>query len=129
MRIYISGPMTGLPDYNRAAFNAAASALRGQGYDVENPAENPPPPCNCLYGRQDHSPICVLHNEERMWEYYMELAYKQVDKSDAIGLLPGWEISKGAGLEASRAVKANKKTYLIHPTTFILSEVNLTEPF
>jgi hypothetical protein len=38
-KIYLSGPMTGLPDLNFPAFNAAASALRAKGLNVINPAE------------------------------------------------------------------------------------------
>ena len=38
-RIYIAGPMTGLPALNFPAFHAAASALRALGHQVVNPAE------------------------------------------------------------------------------------------
>lgn len=31
LKIYIAGPMTGYPDYNRAAFNAKASDLMAEG--------------------------------------------------------------------------------------------------
>lgn len=41
--IYLSGPMTGVPEYNYPAFNAEAARLRALGYTVENPAENPLP--------------------------------------------------------------------------------------
>lgn len=37
--IILSGPMTGLPDYNRPAFHAAANALRLRGHTVVNPAQ------------------------------------------------------------------------------------------
>lgn len=40
-RIYIAGPMSGLPEFNYPAFNRAAAVLRAQGHHVENPAENP----------------------------------------------------------------------------------------
>ena len=43
-RVYIAGPMTGLPAFNYPAFHAAAATLRQAGYVVENPAENEPPP-------------------------------------------------------------------------------------
>ena len=39
-RLYVAGPMTGLPDYNYPAFDGAAALLAERGYPVENPAEN-----------------------------------------------------------------------------------------
>lgn len=39
-RIYLAGPMTGLPEHNFPAFHAEAARLRGLGYHVENPAEH-----------------------------------------------------------------------------------------
>lgn len=39
MRVYIAGPMTGLPEYNFPAFHAAAKAWRDAGWEVLNPAE------------------------------------------------------------------------------------------
>ena len=39
-RIYLAGPMTGLPEYNYPAFHAEAARLRGLGFHVENPAEH-----------------------------------------------------------------------------------------
>jgi len=79
-RIYISGPMTGLPNLNYPAFNAAADRLRGEGFEVENPAENPEPPCGS-------------------WVGYMRLAIVQIARCEGLLLLPGWQHSKGARLE------------------------------
>lgn len=84
-RLYIAGKMTGLPDFNFPAFNAAAFALRSLGFEVENPAENPAPPCGS-------------------WLAYMRMAVRQVSAVDAIVLLPGWEDSKGAQVEYQLAV-------------------------
>lgn len=39
-RIYLAGPMTGLPEFNYPAFHAEAARLRGLGYQVENPADH-----------------------------------------------------------------------------------------
>lgn len=57
--LYICGPMTGLPDSNRPAFNAAASELRAAGYLVFNPTENGLP-ANAAW--QDHmaADLCAL---------------------------------------------------------------------
>jgi hypothetical protein len=37
--IYLSGPMTGLPDLNFPAFDAMTASLRADGHVVTNPAE------------------------------------------------------------------------------------------
>lgn len=84
-RLYIAGPMTGLPDFNFPAFHAAAFALRALGFEVENPAENPEPSC-------------------KSWLGYMRMAVAQVAKVDAVVLLPGWEDSRGAKVEYQLAV-------------------------
>lgn len=75
VRLYLSGPMTGLPDFNYPAFNAEAARLRALGYHVENPAENPP---------------------QESWEAYMEVCIPQLLTCDTIALLPGWSESRGA---------------------------------
>lgn len=80
LRIYIAGPMTGVPDLNFPAFNAEAQFLRSIGFDVVNPAEVNP----------DHT---------MPWVECMRRDIAELMKCDAIRLLPGWENSKGATLE------------------------------
>lgn len=87
--LYIAGPMTGLPEFNYPAFNAAARDLRGRGYvalnptlDRKSPAEDPP---------------------GMTWVDYMRAALVMVTKADGIALLPGWEQSRGARLEVDVA--------------------------
>lgn len=84
-RIYIAGPMTGLPEFNYPAFHAEAARLRLLGFHVENPAENAAPPCGS-------------------WAGYMRLAIAQLVTCDAICLLPGWSASRGACIEHGLAV-------------------------
>lgn len=80
MRVYISGPMTGIKDFNYPLFNCVAENLRAKGVDVENPAEGD-------------------FKKEMSWEDYMKLAIGKLVKCDSILMLPGWEKSKGARLE------------------------------
>lgn len=80
--IYLSGPMTGLPDYNYPAFNTLAATLRGRGFVVNNPAENDP---------RDN------------WEDYMRAAIRMLCRSDVVVALPGWEHSRGAKIEMGLA--------------------------
>lgn len=80
-RWYIAGPMTGLPDLNFPEFNKHAATLREAGFHVENPAEiNPDPTAT--------------------WEDCMRVDIPRLVTCDAILLLPGWEKSRGASLEA-----------------------------
>ena len=84
IRVYISGPMTGLPNLNFPAFNAAAEVLRVNGFDPVNPVDINPDPnatwVECL--RNDIAAVCTC---------------------DAVALLPGWENSRGAHLEVQVA--------------------------
>lgn len=84
-RIYIAGPCTGLPELNYPAFHAAAKGLRDLGYAVENPAENPVPPCES-------------------WEAYMRMALAQLVRCDEIHMLRGWSKSRGAKIEHQLAI-------------------------
>lgn len=83
-KIYLSGPMTGLPDLNFPAFNAAASALRAKGLHVINPAEINP-------------------EGEKTWHACMRADIKALCDCDEIALLPGWENSAGAHVELNLA--------------------------
>lgn len=81
MKLYVAGPMSGLPESNYPAFHAAAERLRALGHTVLNPAENPVPPCGGT------------------WQGYMRMALAQLVQCDGIVLLHGWSESKGALIE------------------------------
>lgn len=66
-RIYIAGPMSGLPAMNYPAFNTEAARLRALGFEVENPAENP---------------------EQDSWEAYMRVAQRQMLTCGTMKALP-----------------------------------------
>ena len=80
-RVYVAGPMTGIPGHNFPAFNAAADALRAEGWHVENPA--------------DHGVVNGV-----TWADYMHADVCMLASCGAIYLLPGWSESRGASLEA-----------------------------
>lgn len=83
--LYIAGPMTGLPEFNYPAFNAAAAKLRAAGYTVLNPAENPQP-CR-----------------QPTWQDWMRQAIGMLIQADAVATLDGWNESRGATVEVSLA--------------------------
>lgn len=79
-RVYLSGPMTGLPELNFPSFHAQADRLRALGYDVVNPAEINP-------------------DASMAWNECMRADIKALVDCDVIALLPGWTTSTGAHLE------------------------------
>lgn len=99
-RIYLAGPMTGLPEFNYPAFHAEAARLRQLGYHVENPAENATPACGS-------------------WAGYMRQALAQLVTCETIALLPGWLASRGANIERALAVDLGIK---------IIMAADITEP-
>lgn len=84
VKVYLAGPMTGIPEFNFPAFNAAAEALR-EFHEVINPAEN------------DGG------DASKSWAYYMRQDIQHVLSVDAVVLLPGWRASRGANLEVTIA--------------------------
>lgn len=79
-RVYLSGPMTSMPNLNFPAFHAEAHRLRNLGYQVINPAElNPDPSAG--------------------WHDCMRKDLQALLDCDALVLLDGWQKSAGAHLE------------------------------
>lgn len=91
MNVYLSGPMTGKPEWNFPAFNKAARVLRSMGYEVQNPAELTPPPAP--------GEINSAEDELRFWQGCLREDIKALCDCTGLILLPGFESSKGAMLE------------------------------
>ena len=86
-KIYIAGPISGLPNFNRDAFNAEAHRLLGLGHVPLNPAVLPD-------GLEHHE--------------YMAICKPMVEIADEVHMLPGWEHSKGAMMEHGWASAMDK---------------------
>lgn len=101
MRIYVSGPMTGLPQNNVPAFNKAARQLRAAGYEVINPAElDAGEPCST-------------------WVECLRRDLKWLVTCDAIATLPKWKRSRGANLE----IHVGKQLYFpVHTINYFLNK-------
>lgn len=82
--VYLSGPMSGRPEWNFPAFDAAADRLRGLGYRVINPAD---------FGAAPHL----------KWEDCIARDLAILPCVQVVAQLPGWEDSRGARLEADVA--------------------------
>lgn len=86
-RVFISGPMTGYPDFNYLAFNEAETQLKRFFAVVVNPAKTD--------GGDTSKP----------WVYYIEKNIHFLQQCNCIYLLRGWERSPGAMIEAIIARK------------------------
>lgn len=90
MKVYIAGPMSGLPELNYPAFDAAEGRLAVAGHYVLNPTRS-----------EEHNTT----GAPMPWDWYMRHSLRMVADADGIALLPGWESSKGAQLEHHVASK------------------------
>lgn len=114
LRYYLAGPMTGYPQFNFPAFDAAAAALRAQGYDIVSPAELDAPELReaCM-ASQDGSLQSDGTHAGQTWGDYLSRDVKVVaDDANAIILMPGWEKSKGARLEAWTAIQCQHDLFI-----------------
>jgi hypothetical protein len=80
MRIYISGPMTGIRNHNRGAFLFAELVLRAMGHEPVNPWR---------------------FGEVTGWDHfqYMRRDLAALATCQGIYMLPGWWRSRGAKVE------------------------------
>lgn len=87
MKIYISGPITGVEGYfNR--FELAEAALKAAGHEVINPA------------RVNYSlPESTTHSQ------YMDMSLMMLSMCDTVFFLKGWENSIGANIEFKYALE------------------------
>lgn len=101
MRVYIAGPMTGIPQFNYPAFIEAAGNLRAWGYEVFSPAEmDDPATAAAAMASKDGAPGSGSANGET-WGDFLARDVKLLadDGIEAVVVLPGWHQSRGARLE------------------------------
>lgn len=82
-KIYLSGPITGMPDKNHPLFMSVAGLLRSQGHEVYNPREFTWPAGTAFPKRKAFAAYCAYICEQ----------------ADMIVMLPGWRQSLGATTE------------------------------
>lgn len=105
MRVYIAGPMTGIPLYNFPAFDRAAVQWRAEGWDVVSPAD-----LTREYWRREFGAEFDPENTDpsiaaggNVYREFLKEDVRAITNCDAIALLPGWERSEGVALELTVA--------------------------
>jgi len=79
MKVYISGPVTGLPENNKQAFQYYADRLESVGFETITPTSIVP--------------------EGTDWHGAMRLCISAMMDADIVIMLSGWPHSKGAIIE------------------------------
>lgn len=79
---YISGPVTGIEEFNRPTFMLAQRMLLSAGCSVFNPSHI-------------DWPIDPLEGEA-LWQYFMHYCVQALPLCDSLLMLPDWQNSKGA---------------------------------
>lgn len=87
MIVYLSGPMTGLPQFNHDAFKLEQQKEEIGGNIVLSP---------------HHLPLGLAYSA------YMDIAMAQIRACDQVRMLPGWSNSKGATAEYAYALSIGK---------------------
>jgi uncharacterized protein DUF4406 len=108
VKIYLAGPMRGIPEFNFPAFTEATASLRRWGHEVASPHEK-----DIRVPGFDPKRPETLKALDPAETFQWDL--QQVLDSQAVVLLPGWENSKGAQLERLVAESTGKKIFLYTP--------------
>ena len=92
--LYLSGPMTGIADFNRQAFADAEHRLRQMGFACINPHDIPVPETEPDASFEEFWAECLALD---VW------ILVKTNRPDALVMLPGWKFSRGSLLEAAVA--------------------------
>ena len=90
MRLYISGPITGIENYRRI-FQGAKDTLLAKGYDVVNPAE-----------------LTEVIGDSFSYDEIMRIDLDLLGRCDVLVQLPEWEKSRGSNIEYGYALGSDK---------------------
>lgn len=103
IRLYLAGPMRGIPEFNFPAFDEAAARLREVGWEVCSPAE--------MDRAQGFDPAGMAGTDDELAAVGFDVrAALTADldwicrHADGVALLDGWESSTGARAEHAAAV-------------------------
>lgn len=121
MKIYLAGPMSGLPKFNFPAFQKAADWLRNAGHQVINPAELDSE--TDLEGLSFEDGLGVSHLRRAG---FLRRDFQELLTCDVVVVLPNWFTSAGTNCEVAVAGMAGIPVYpLLGTDGHYLLEMNM----
>lgn len=98
LKLYISGPIKGLPEAAALArFRAAEWEIRAAGHEPVNPFDCA---AECGYSQE-----CPGEGTDAHYDHYLRGDLIEMLACDGVALLDGWEASRGARIEQTIAVQ------------------------
>ena len=112
-KVYLAGPMTGIPQFNFPAFAEAAFKLRAAGIDVISPAETDTPEVQKIAMQSTTGQLDANGKiGGKTWGDILADDVKLIaDTVTSIAFLDDWERSRGAKLEATVGLLCNHSFY------------------
>lgn len=92
LRVYICGPISGIENGNKKAFDLMEAQLWTRGFHPINPH------VTCAHIKRE-----FYQSDKAHWQACMRADIRELMTADAIVLLPGWQNSKGAHVEITLA--------------------------
>lgn len=113
MKLYICGPMSGLPQFNIPLFDTTAAELREENFEVVSPAELDSPEMRAF---AIASPDGQMPADGKIaGESWGDVLARDVrlihNEIDGIVVLPGWHKSRGARLECFVGLLTGKQFF------------------
>lgn len=125
MKIYLAGPMRGIPEFNFPAFFAAEGYLKSAGHYVFNPARRDEERHGSALSKGnptgDEVQAAVQHGFSLREALRDDTNYICME-AEAIALLPGWENSKGARAEKALAEALGHQVFFLDSNGELLTQ-------
>ena len=117
MKIYLAGPMRGIPHFNHPAFHQWTAHLRGQGHEVFSPAEHDAKAFGDIATDNPTGDETKANGFSRRAALAADMTWICAN-ADAIALMPGWALSSGACAEKALGLALGLEIiYLAEPST------------
>lgn len=97
--VYVAGPMTGIPEHNVPAFDAARDALQAEGFATITPPDVTRQLGRFIPGIDPSGAIT-----EEAYRELVKLDIAEMLRAGVVAFLPGWRKSRGARIEYVLAV-------------------------
>lgn len=119
MRVYVAGPMTGIPHHNTPAFDVAAARIRAAGHEAVSPPDITR--ANPQQGIRSDGTI-----SSSAYAALVRLDLIALLDCDAMVVLPGWTRSKGSKLELAVALAIGLPVFTVEE--FLVADLILRRP-